>query len=243
MPPFFLWTGKAAGPSTVFAPKSNLEHWAWKAPLRPTLPATHDNRRPSTTIDRFIIEKLESEGVKPSPEAGRITLLRRIHFDLTGLPPTPEERDRFVADRSSSAWLRTVDELLASHHFGERWGRHWLDAARYADSDGFEKDKPRLPRFVWAYRDWVVNALNNDLPYDQFILEQIAGDQLPAATDSQRIATGFLRNAMLNEEGGADPEQFRTEGLIDRMNCIGKAVLGVTIQCAQCHNHKFAPIS
>ena len=239
--PFLIpCTGKAAGPTNAATSKASLEHWAWKAPVRPSLPATHDNRWPSTPIDRFILEKLESEGLRPSPETDRITLLRRIHFDLTGLPPTTVETDRFVADRSQSAWLRTVNELLASPHFGERWGRHWLDAARYADSDGFEKDKPR---FIWAYRDWVVNALNNDLPYDRFILEQIAGDQLPAATDSQRIATGFLRNSMLNEEGGADPEQFRTEGLIDRMDCIGKAVLGVTIQCAQCHNHKFDPIS
>jgi hypothetical protein len=148
--------------------------------------------------------------------------------------------DHFLADKTSGAWDRVVSSLLASPHHGERWGRHWLDAARYADSDGFEKDKPR---FVWAYRDWVVDALNRDLPYDQFLIEQIAGDLLPQATDSSRVATGFLRNAMLNEEGGADPEQFRIDGLIDRMDCIGKAVLGITIQCAQCHDHKYDPIS
>ena len=191
-------------------------------------------------IDRFIVARLEREGLNLSPEADRVTLLRRLHLDLTGLPPSPSEVDHFLADKTPGAWDRVVSSLLASPHHGERWGRHWLDAARYADSDGFEKDKPR---FVWAYRDWVVDALNRDLPYDQFLIEQIAGDLLPQATDSSRVATGFLRNAMLNEEGGADPEQFRIDGLIDRMDCIGKAVLGITIQCAQCHDHKYDPIS
>ncbi len=191
-------------------------------------------------IDRFIVARLEREGFNLSPEADRVTLLRRLHLDLTGLPPTPSDVDHFLADKTPGAWDRVVSSLLASPHHGERWGRHWLDAARYADSDGFEKDKPR---FVWAYRDWVVDALNRDLPYDQFLIEQIAGDLLPQATDSSRVATGFLRNAMLNEEGGADPEQFRIDGLIDRMDCIGKAVLGITIQCAQCHDHKYDPIS
>ncbi|HRI14425.1 MAG TPA: DUF1549 domain-containing protein, partial [Verrucomicrobiota bacterium] len=220
---------------------TRLDHWAWKAPVRPEVPkvagSNVQNRNP---IDVFIREKLSAEGLKPSPEADRITLLRRLHFDLTGLPPTPAEVDQFLADKSPDAYTKKVEELLASPHYGERWGRHWLDAARYADSDGFEKDKPR---FVWAYRDWVVNALNRDLPYDQFIIEQVAGDLLPNATDEQHVATGFLRNAMLNEEGGVDPEQFRTDGLIDRMDALGKSVLGVTIQCAQCHNHKFDAIS
>jgi mono/diheme cytochrome c family protein len=220
--------------------KSNLDHWAWKAPVRPQLPKIKDAKWGKTPIDRFVLAKLESEKLKPSSEADRITLLRRLHFDLTGLPPTPEEADKFAADKSPDAVSRKIEELLASPHYGERWGRHWLDAARYADSDGFEKDKPR---FVWAYRDWVVNALNRDLPYDRFIIEQVAGDQLPDATEDQKVATGFLRNAMLNEEGGADPEQFRVDGLIDRIDCLGKAVLGITIQCAQCHNHKFDPIS
>ena len=196
--------------------------------------------RVRSPVDRFIVARLEREGLNLSPEADRVTLLRRLHLDLTGLPPTPSDVDHFLADKTPGSWDRVVSSLLASPHHGERWGRHWLDAARYADSDGFEKDKPR---FVWAYRDWVVNALNRDLPYDQFLIEQIAGDLLPQATDSSRVATGFLRNAMLNEEGGADPEQFRIDGLIDRMDCIGKAVLGITIQCAQCHDHKYDPIS
>ena len=216
------------------------DHWAWKPPVRPELPVVRRADRIRSPIDRFIVARLEREGLNLSPEADRVTLLRRLHLDLTGLPPSPSDVDHFLADKTSGAWDRVVSSLLASPHHGERWGRHWLDAARYADSDGFEKDKPR---FVWAYRDWVVDALNRDLPYDQFLIEQIAGDLLPQATDSSRVATGFLRNAMLNEEGGADPEQFRIDGLIDRMDCIGKAVLGITIQCAQCHDHKYDPIS
>ena len=235
----WLWVGGIAwGASTTNAVRR--DHWAWKPPVRPELPVVRRADRIRSPIDRFIVARLEKEGLNLSPEADRITLLRRLHLDLTGLPPTPSEVDRFLADKTSGAWDRVVSSLLASPHHGERWGRHWLDAARYADSDGFEKDKPR---FVWAYRDWVVDALNRDVPYDQFLIEQIAGDLLPQATDSSRVATGFLRNAMLNEEGGADPEQFRIDGLIDRMDCIGKAVLGITIQCAQCHDHKYDPIS
>jgi len=225
------WPESAALDATAAARR---DHWAWKAPVRPAPPAL------GNAVDAFVQAKLSASGLKPSSEADRITLLRRLHLDLTGLPPTPEEADAFIADKRPDAVARKVEELLASPHFGERWGRHWLDAARYADSDGFEKDKPR---FVWAYRDWVVNALNRDLPYDQFVIEQVAGDLLPNSTDDQKVATGFLRNAMLNEEGGVDPEQFRTDGLIDRMDALGKSVLGVTIQCAQCHNHKYDPIT
>ncbi len=227
------WPAQTAAPGTR---GKGLDHWAWRPPVRPAIPGPAG----SQPVDAFIRERLVRDGLKPSPEADRITLLRRLHLDLTGLPPTPEETDRFVADRSPGAYAAKVEELLASPHFGERWGRHWLDAARYADSDGFEKDKPR---FVWAYRDWVVNAFNRDLPYDRFILEQVAGDLLPGATDDQRVATGFLRNAMLNEEGGVDPEQFRTDGLIDRMDALGKSVLGITVQCGQCHNHKYDPLT
>jgi hypothetical protein len=191
-------------------------------------------------IDAFIRARLRPEGMESAPEADRITLLRRLHFDVVGLPPTLEEVDAFLADESPGAYERVVDRLLASPHYGERWGRHWLDAARYADSDGFEKDKPR---FIWMYRDWVVGALNRDLPYDRFIVDQIAGDLLPGSGQDERVATGFLRNAMLNEEGGVDPEQFRMEAMFDRMEAIGKSVLGLTIQCAQCHTHKFDPLT
>ncbi len=156
------------------------------------------------------------------------------------MPPTPAEVDAFLADRTADAYEKQVERLLASPHYGERWARIWLDGARYADSDGYEKDKPR---FVWAYRDWVINALNRDLPYDRFIIDQIAGDLLPNATQDQIVATGFLRNSMINEEGGVDPEQFRMEALFDRMDAVGKSVLGLTIQCAQCHNHKYDPLT
>ncbi|MEP6539681.1 MAG: DUF1549 and DUF1553 domain-containing protein, partial [Bryobacteraceae bacterium] len=160
-------------------------------------------------------------------------------LDLIGLPPTIDEVDRFVADRSANAYEKQVDRLLASAHYGERWGRIWLDAARYADSNGYEKD---APRGVWFYRDWVIRALNNDLSYNKFIIDQIAGDLLPNPTQDQIVATGFLRNSMLNEEGGVDPEQFRMEAMFDRMDAIGKGILGITIQCAQCHNHKYDPL-
>jgi hypothetical protein len=214
-------------------------HWAFRAPRRPELPPVRNGARARNPIDRFILARLEKEGLKPSPEADRVTLIRRLSLDLTGLPPTVKEVDDFLADRSDRAYEKVVERLLASPHYGERWGRLWLDAARYADSDGFEKDKPR---FVWPYRDWVIGAFNRDLPYDRFLIEQIAGDLLPGATQDQRVATGYLRNSMVNEEGGIDPEQFRMEAMFDRMDAIGKGVLGLTIQCAQCHNHKFDPL-
>ena len=215
------------------------DHWAFKAPVRPALPAVSNTAWARTAIDRFVLARLDKEGLTPSPEADKATLLRRVSLDLTGLPPTLQELDAFLADRSPDAYTKQVDRLLASPHYGERWARHWLDAARYADSDGFEKDKPRD---AWAYRDWVIDAINADLPYDRFVIEQIAGDQLPDARQDQIVATGYLRNSMVNEEGGVDPEQFRMEAMFDRMEAIGKGVLGVTVQCAQCHNHKFDPI-
>jgi hypothetical protein len=214
-------------------------HWAFVAPVRPARPALRDKTWSRTPIDAFVLARLEREGLQPSPEASKTTLLRRLSLDLIGLPPTPEEMDRFLADRSPNAYEKQVERLLASPHYGERWGRLWLDAARYADSDGYEKDKPRR---AWFYRDWVVNALNEDKPYDRFIIEQIAGDLLPNSTQDQIVATGYLRNSMVNEEGGIDPEQFRMEAMFDRMDAIGKGILGLTIQCAQCHNHKFDPI-
>jgi hypothetical protein len=207
-------------------------HWAFTAPSRPRVPEVKNTAWPKNDIDRFVLARLEKERLAPSPPADAQTLLRRLSLDLTGLPPAAFDK---LPDDAAA-----VEHLLASPHYGERWGRIWLDGARYADSDGYEKDKPR---FVWAYRDWVVSALNRDLPYNQFIIEQVAGDLLPGATQDQRVATGFLRNSMINEEGGIDPEQFRMEAMFDRMDAIGKSILGLTIQCAQCHNHKYDPFT
>jgi mono/diheme cytochrome c family protein len=215
------------------------KHWAFVAPTRPITPKVTNQSWVKNPIDAFVLARLEKEGLRPSPEADRATLLRRLSLDLIGLPPTIAEVDAFLADKSPRAYEKQVERLLASPHYGERWGRLWLDAARYADSDGYEKDKSR---YVWFYRDWVINALNADKPYDQFIIEQIAGDLLPNPTQDQLVATGFLRNSMINQEGGVDPEQFRMEAMFDRMDAVGKGVLGLTIQCAQCHNHKFDPI-
>ncbi len=222
--------------ATVTATKT---HWAFIPPERPALPAVKDASWVRNPIDRFVLARLEKEGLSPSPEADRITLLRRLSLDLTGLPPTVEEVDAFVRDKSKNAYEKQVDRLLASPHYGEMWARHWLDAAHYADSDGYEKDKPRE---VWFYRDWVINSLNKNLPYDRFIIDQIAGDLLPNHTQDEAVATGFLRNSQINEEGGIDPEQFRMEAMFDRMHTVGSAILGLTIQCAQCHNHKYDPL-
>lgn len=215
-------------------------HWAFVPPERPPLPKVSREEWVRNPIDRFILARLEAEGLAPAAEADRATLLRRLSLDLVGLPPEPVEIDAFLADTSPAAYEKQVERLLESPHYGERWGRVWLDAARYADSDGYEKDKPRQ---VWCYRDWVIESLNRDLPYDEFIIQQIAGDLLPNPTQDQLVATGFLRNSMINEEGGIDPEQFRMEAMFDRMDAIGKGILGLTIQCGQCHSHKYDPLT
>ena len=213
-------------------------------PKKSALPEVKDAAWVRNPIDAFVFARLEQAELRPSPPADTARLLRRLSLDLVGLPPTPEEVDAFeaavCADGLDDAYEAEVERLLKSVHYGERWGRMWLDAARYADSDGFEKDKPRD---VWMYRDWVINALNADMPYDEFVIEQIAGDLLPHPTQDQLVATGFLRNSMINQEGGIDPEQFRMEAMYDRMDAIGKAVLGLTIQCAQCHSHKYDPLT
>jgi mono/diheme cytochrome c family protein len=228
-------------PEKLASAKDPANHWAFKAPVRPAVPRVQGPRsKVQSPIDAFILARLEKEKIKPSPEADKVTLIRRLHLDLIGLPPKPEDVDAFLADKSKDAYEKVVEKLLASPHYGERWGRHWLDAARYADSDGYEKD---MSREMWPYRDYVVNAFNRDLPYDQFLIEQIAGDQLPNAKQDQVVATGFLRNSMVNMEGAIDPEQFRMDAMFDRMDAIGKAMLGLTIQCAQCHTHKYDPIS
>jgi mono/diheme cytochrome c family protein len=230
----------AKWPEELAHPKKKQDHWAFKAPVKPAVPEPKKPAWARNAIDKFILARLEKEELTPSLEADRVTLLRRLSLDLIGLPPTVEEVDAFLLDNRPDAYEQQVERLLKSPHYGERWGRHWLDAARYADSDGFEKD---MSRNMYPYRDYVINALNKDVPYNQFVIDQIAGDLIPNHTQEQVVATGFLRNSMRNEEGGIDPEQFRMEAMFDRMDAIGKSVLGITIQCCQCHNHKFDPIT
>jgi mono/diheme cytochrome c family protein len=215
-------------------------HWAFVKPQRPELPSVKNKTWARNATDLFILARLEKEGIAPSPEANAATLLRRASLDVTGLPPTPQERKAFIESKNPHAWEDVVTDLLASPHYGERWGRHWLDLARYADSNGYSIDSPRS---IWKYREWVIDAFNRDMPFDQFTLEQIAGDLLPEATVEQKIATGFHRNTQINEEGGIDKEQFRIESIVDRVNTTGSAFLGLTLGCAQCHDHKFDPIT
>ncbi|MEI7927551.1 MAG: DUF1549 domain-containing protein, partial [Verrucomicrobiales bacterium] len=211
------------------------KHWAFQAPVAPAVPKSEA----SNPIDAFVQSTLAGSGLKPSPEADRVALYRRASFDLTGLPPTPEDLAAYLADRTPDAYEKAVDRLLASSQYGERWARKWLDLARYADTNGYEKDNPRT---IWPYRDWVIKALNDDMPFDRFTIEQIAGDLLPGATADQRIATGFHRNTMLNEEGGIDPLEYRFKAMVDRVATTGATWLGLTLQCCQCHTHKYDPI-
>lgn len=218
------------------------KHWAFVAPARPAVPDVKDQSWVKNPIDAFVARRRNAAGLSASPPADSTTLIRRLSLDLTGLPPEPKlvaSWNKRLADGGDAAYRKLVNRLLQSGHYGEHWGRFWLDAARYADSDGYEKDKPRR---AWFYRDWVVRSLNQDRPYNDFIIRQIAGDLLPDATQDDHVATGFLRNSMVNEEGGADPEQFRMEAMFDRMDAIGKSVLGLTIQCGQCHSHKYDPL-
>src|SRR5262245_14937017 len=216
-------------------------HWSFQPIREPPIPPLRNARSVRNPIDNFVLARLEKEGVAPSAEADRHTLLRRLCLDLLGLPPTLEQLEEFIGDTEPGAYERLVDRLLASPHYGERWARHWLDAARYADSDGYEKDTGRP--WAWRFRDWVIQALNSDMPFDRFAIEQLAGDLLADATQDQKIATGFHRNTLTNHEGGVDAEQFRVEQVIDRVNTTSKVFLGLTVGCAQCHDHKYDPIS
>ncbi len=222
------------------ASEDQKTHWAYVKPKRPEIPAVKDANWCRNPIDNFVLARLEKEGLKPSPEADKTTLIRRLSLDLIGLPPTPEEVDAFVNDPSSNAYDTLVNRLLSSPHYGERWGRHWLDLARYADTNGYEKDNVRV---IWPYRDWVINSLNRDMTFDQFVIDQIAGDMVPGATPEEKIATGFHRNTMFNEEGGIDVEEFRFKAIVDRVQTTSTALLGLTMHCAQCHNHKYDDIS
>ncbi len=216
------------------------KHWAYIAPVRPAVPAVQKQAWVRNPIDAFILSRLEKEGLQPSPETSRETLIRRVSLDLIGIPPTPQEIDEFLNDVRPDAYDRLVERLLASPHYGERWARPWLDLARYADTNGWEKDNRRS---IWKYRDWVIDALNRDLPFDEFTIEQLAGDLLPNATTAQKIATGFNRNTLFNEEGGVDKDEAHWVNLVDRVNTTTTTWLGSTIGCAQCHNHKFDPFT
>ena len=214
------------------------KHWSYIKPVRPPVPSVNGAVR--NPIDNFILARLQKENLTFSPEASKETLIRRVSLDLIGLPPTLEEIDTFLADDRPDAYERLVERLLASPHYGERWARPWLDLARYADTNGYEADRRRT---MWKYRDWLIDALNRDMPFDRFTIEQIAGDMLPGATREQKVATGFHRNTMFNEEGGVDKEEAHFEVLVDRVNTTATVWLGSTIGCAQCHNHKYDPFS
>ncbi len=233
----------ASGPeNAVEKPKTvTSDHWAFQPIADIAPPHVADDagwcRNP---IDRFILQKLSEAGLEASPEADRPTQIRRLYLDLLGLPPSVEAVTEFVHDPAPDAWEQLVDRVLASPHYGERWGRHWLDQARYADSNGYTIDSARS---MWNYRDWVISSVNADQPFDQFAIEQLAGDMLPHPSREQLVATGFHRNTLVNEEGGTDPEQFRVEAVVDRISTTGSVFLGLTIGCARCHDHKYDPIS
>jgi hypothetical protein len=245
MPP--TGVGKPLGPGEVDTLRRWIEQgaayspfWAWVKPVRPDLPAVKDRSWPRNPVDLFLLARLEKEGLRPAPEADRYTLARRLALDLTGLPPTLAQVDAFVNDRGPTAYEDYVDRLLASAAYGERWAHVWLDLARYADSQGYANDPDRS---IWRWRDWVIGALNDNLPFDRFTVEQLAGDLLPSPTPSQLIATGFHRNTLTNTEGGTNPEEFRSAAVVDRVNTTLQVWMGATIACAQCHNHKYDPFS
>ncbi len=213
-------------------------HWAYQPILRPELPEAGSGKWSRNPVDRFILRKLQAQGISPSRETDKVRWLRRVSLALTGLPPTMKQIDSFLDDQTESAYEKVVDRLLASKRFGEKWAVGWLDLARYADSNGFQADQLRDS---WAYRDWVINALNNDMPFDQFVIEQLAGDLLPDATFEQKVATGFHRTVTCNVEAGVHPEENRTNQVFDRVNTTGIVFLGTSLECAQCHDHKYDP--
>ena len=221
------------------APKTS--HWAFQQLSRPVLPAVRNSSWVRQPIDAFVLARLQREGIDPAPQANDVTLLRRVSLDLTGLPPSVRDIDAFLGDPSPEAYERFVDGMLESPHYGERWAIQWLDLARYADTDGYEKDTERP--YAWRWREWVIDALNDDMPFDRFTVEQIAGDTLPGAGVEQHVATGFHRNGLKNREGGVKIEQFRFEETVDRANTVGTVWLGLTVGCAQCHDHKYDPLS
>jgi mono/diheme cytochrome c family protein len=220
---------------------STARHWSFKPIRRPAVPTVRRAAWVRNPIDAFVLSRLETQSIDPAPESDRRTLVRRLHLDLLGLLPKPQDVEAFVNDTRPDAYEKLVDRLLASQHFGERWTRHWLDLVRYAESDGYENDNPRPNAF--RYRDWVIGAINRDMPFDQFTIEQLAGDLLPNATLDQRAAAGVHRSTLRNTAAGADPEEFRTKAVKDRTNTTGGVWLGLTAGCAQCHTHKYDPIT
>jgi hypothetical protein len=233
------WTAPSTAKTDT--PKAAHPHWAFQRVTEPAVPSVSDTARVRNPVDAFVLQKLESRKIAPAPEAAKRTLLRRLALDLTGLPPTAAEMREFLEDTRPDAYERVVDRLLASPHFGERIARPWLDRARYADSDGYEKDWVRP--FAWRYRQWVIDAFNRDMPFDKFTIAQVAGDLLPNASLDDRIATGFHRNTLTNREGGIDNKQFEFEAAVDRTNTVSATWLGLTAGCAQCHDHKYDPFS
>ena len=227
--------------AAVQSEADSTSHWAFQPVEKPEPPAVRRSDWVRNPIDRFILRKLEVEGLEPSAEAAPHTLLRRVHFDLVGLPPAPGEFDAFLGGGTPGAYEEVVDSLLQSRHFGERWALPWLDLARYADSEGYERD-PLRPH-AWRWRHWLIDAINRDMRFDRFTIEQIAGDLLPGATVDQRVATGFLRNGIKNREAGTKNAQKRFEETVDRLNTVANTWLGLTVGCAQCHDHKYDPIS
>jgi hypothetical protein len=240
-------SGKSLTPDQVELLKRWVEqgagwssHWAFEKPVRPALPTVSDSLWPKNDIDRFVLARLDQEGLKPTPEADKYRLVRRVALDLTGLPPAPELVNSFLNDQSPEAYEKLVDQLLQSSAYGERWARMWLDLARYADTRGYEKDRTRS---IWRFRDWTIDAFNSDMPYDQFTREQLAGDLLPNSTPNQLLATAFHRNTMVNEEGGTDDEEFRIAAVKDRVDTTAQVWMGLTLGCAKCHSHKYDPIA
>lgn len=215
-------------------------HWAFVAPVKPPIPAVKEQEWPRNDIDRFALHNMEEKGLEPNPEADRERLLKRVSFDLTGLPPSLDLMDRFLADTSANAYQKVVDELLQQPAYGEKMALHWMDVARYADSHGYQDDNMRTQ---WPWRDWVIHAFNGNMPYNQFVTWQLAGDLLPNSTREQLLASGFNRNHKITEEGGVIDEEYRIEYVTDRTNSFGKALLGITIECAHCHDHKYDPFS
>ncbi len=216
------------------------EHWSFVTPHRPLVPRVGNEKWPIHDLDRFVLARLGRAGLEPSPVADRTQLLRRVTLDLTGLPPTIDEIDAYLADDAANAYERVVDRLLKSDRYGEHMAVLWLDLARYADTDGYQDDEPRT---MWRWREWLIDALNDDLPFDQFTIQQLAGDMLPNATSEQRLATGFLRNNRVNGEGGSIAEEFRVEYIIDRIETVSSTWMGLTTGCARCHDHKYDPIT